>query len=111
MRRGTKTVYDDLKNWEGRRTVEVDQWEPPWMGTDPVDATGRPIQPGDFVARANRSGRAVSLEILRVREVRDAKSRPGEPRVYLADSKVPVDYPCRLLVVPFDPETLTVSGL
>lgn len=63
-----------------------------WMGTKTVDALGEEIKVGDKVARAITSGRAVNLEFTEVREIKDG-------RVYLAGSKVPINFPSRLLVI------------
>lgn len=63
-----------------------------WMSEDLVDAFGREIKAGDKVARACTSGRAVNLEFATVREIKNGK-------VYLDISKVPINYPGRLLVI------------
>jgi len=118
--RRTRYEYADPDDWSTRRTVEIDQWEGNWSGQGPVDMTGRPIQPGDWVAKVYQSGRSANMEVRQVREVRPARPRKdwrGEvvqdptPRVYLSDSKTPVDYPGRMLVVPWDPAGGRVPGL
>lgn len=89
MRRRTEVVYEDYRRVS---EVDLDEWEAAWTDTDPVDAAGHPLAPGQYVVRAIPGGRAVNIEIRRVREVRAGK-------VYLNTSKVPVVYPCRMLIV------------
>lgn len=62
------------------------------MGKAPVDMTGRPIRPGDWLVKSFQSGRSSNIEVRMVREVRNG-------RVYLGDSKVPVTWPGRTLVL------------
>jgi hypothetical protein len=57
-----------------------------------VDALGKPLSVGDLVLRAVTFGRAAGLEFTSIREIKNGK-------VYLATSKVPVNYPSRLLIV------------
>lgn len=63
-----------------------------WMETDLVDLLGNSYSIGDNVARAIKSGYAVNIEITHVSRIQDGK-------MYLGDSKVPVKYPQRLLIV------------
>lgn len=93
----------------------VDQWEGDWRGESAVDLTGRPIEPGMWLAKAFTSGRSCNLEIRKVREVRtvvskdwDGKKIVSQPRVFLDDSKVPVQYPGRCLIVDWDPAAETL---
>ena len=120
MTRRTVTEFDDDEDgkilYSTRREISVDQWEGNWLGQDPYDMTGREIRPGDWLVKTFQSGRSCNLEIKRVREVRVIKPRSDfderfgggvpatVPRVYLDDSKVPVQYPGRCLVVDWDPE-------
>ena len=90
----------------------IDEWEGDWQGEDPVDMTGRPIRPGDWLVKTYQSGRSCNLEIRRVREVREVTSKSEwtgrttvRVRVFLDTSKVPVSYPGRCLVVDWDPES------
>jgi hypothetical protein len=62
------------------------------MSIDLVDMLGKGFQIGDKVAKAQTSGRAVNLEIGEV-------TRIDNGRLYLSGSKVPVNFPGRLLVV------------
>ena len=57
-----------------------------------VDALGKPLKEGDLVLRAVTFGRSAGLEFTSIREIKNG-------RVYLATSKVPVNYPSRLLIV------------
>lgn len=57
-----------------------------------VDALGKPLSVGDLVLRAVIFGRSAGLEFTSIREIKNG-------RVYLATSKVPVNYPSRLLIV------------
>lgn len=110
-----KTLYDT------RREVPIDQWEGTWMGHAPVDMTGRGINPGDWLVKTYQSGRSCNMEIRQVREVRPVAERRLQswetdldrtPRVFLDDSKVPIQYPGRTLVVDWDPsaERLRTAG-
>ncbi len=56
------------------------------------DTLKRPIHVGDTVARAAVAGRSAYIEIRRVTRIENEK-------IYLDDSKVPIKYPCRLLVI------------
>ena len=118
MTRRTVAEYDHDEHgkilYKTRREVPIDQWEGDWQGTAPVDMTGRPIVPGDWLVKTYQSGRSCNMEIRRVREVRAVTTARGEfdeyrtvgldvLRVYLDDSKVPVQYPGRCLVVDWDP--------
>jgi hypothetical protein len=89
MRRRTERIYEDHLLVD---EVEIDEWEAPWTDTDTVDAAGRQLAPGQYVVRAIPGGRAVNIEIRRVREIKDG-------RVYLNTSKTPIIYPCRVLIV------------
>lgn len=80
----------------------LDQWEGDWQGKDPVDLTGRPIEPGMWLVKTFQSGRSCNLEIRQVREVRQVHA--GKlARVFLDDSRVPIEYPGRCLIVDWDP--------
>ena len=72
-----------------------------WDGTELIDMLGLEFNLGDRVVRAYTSGRAVNLEVLSVTQIKNGK-------LYLGDSKVPVNYPGRLLIinelVPPDPK-------
>lgn len=57
-----------------------------------VDALGKPLSVGDMVLRSVTFGRSAGFEFTTIREIRDG-------RVYLASSKVPLNYPSRLLIV------------
>lgn len=63
-----------------------------WGDTNLTDMLGRAFQVGDKVAKAAKSGRAVNLSICTVSSIKDGQ-------LYLNDSKVPVVYPGRLLIV------------
>lgn len=89
------------QNWDHRSPI--DQWEGDWNGTDPVDMTGRPIQPGMWLVKTYQSGRSCNLEIRQVREVRKAVNG-DRIRVFLDDSRVPIEYPGRCLIVDWDPQ-------
>ena len=115
MARRTRTEHDldddGQPLWKTRREVPIDEWEGDWQGQTPHDLTGREIRPGDWLIKSFQSGRSCNLEIRRVREVRLIRPRSkfdeqyggGVPadvlRVYLGDSKVPVEYPGRCLIV------------
>ena len=62
------------------------------METDPVDLLGKEFAVGDNVVRSTTSGRASSIEIVEVTKIECG-------RVFLGGSKVPVNYPSRLLIV------------
>lgn len=57
-----------------------------------VDTLGKPLSVGDKVARGVSFGRSSGFEFTTIREIKDGK-------VYLAGSKVPLNYPSRLLIV------------
>jgi hypothetical protein len=57
-----------------------------------VDALGKPLTVGDLVLRSVTFGRAAGFEFTKIREIKNGK-------VYLASSKVPLNYPSRLLIV------------
>lgn len=109
-------VDDDGRlNYRDRTEIPIDQWEGTWQGVAPVDMTGRAIQPGDWLAKTYQSGRSCNMEIRRVREVRPAADRKLQsweteddlnrtPRVFLDDSRVPVQFPGRCLVIDWDPQ-------
>lgn len=63
-----------------------------WTDTALNDLLGRPFVVGDSVAKACTSGRAVNIEIGRVTRIEDGK-------MYLDHSKVPINYPGRILIV------------
>jgi len=80
----------------------LDQWEGDWGHTEPDDLTGRRIEPGMWLVRSYQSGRSCNLEIRQVRDVRQI--RPGGPmRVFLDESRVPIEYPSRCLIIDWDP--------
>lgn len=98
---GDKLIVEDL----------IDQWEGNWSGEDARDMTGREIKPGMWLVKTFQSGRSCNLEIRCVREVRTVMSKQWDgtrvetaPRVFLDDSKVPVQYPGRCLIIDWDPE-------
>jgi hypothetical protein len=57
-----------------------------------VDCLGNPLSVGDKVVRGVSFGRSAGLEFTTIREIKNR-------RVYLAGSKVPLNYPSRLLIV------------
>jgi hypothetical protein len=57
-----------------------------------VDALGKSLTVGDLVLRAVTFGRSAGFEFTKIREIKNG-------RVYLASSKVPLNYPSRLLIV------------
>lgn len=57
-----------------------------------VDCLGKPLSVGDRVVRGVSFGRAAGLEFTTITEIKNG-------RVYLASSKVPLNYPSRLFVV------------
>lgn len=57
-----------------------------------VDCLGRPLAVGDRVCRGVSFGRSAGLEFTTIREIKNGK-------VYLAGSKVPLNYPARLFIV------------
>jgi hypothetical protein len=57
-----------------------------------VDALGKPLKVDDLVLRSVTFGRAAGFEFTKIREIKNGK-------VYLASSKVPLNYPSRLLIV------------
>lgn len=63
-----------------------------WMDTDLVDMLGREFVVGDKVVKAATSGRAVNLLIGTVTRIENGK-------MYLDNSKVPINFPGRLLIV------------
>lgn len=92
MRR-TETIWDeDLNNFKplGKRTL--DEWEGDWTSTELKDMTGREFKPGDWVCKSYKSGQCTNLEIRKVREIKDGK-------LYLSESRVPVVYPGRMLIL------------
>jgi hypothetical protein len=80
------------KYWGEGVQVELEEWEAPWMDTETVDAAGRQLEAGQYVVRAIPCSRAVSIEVRRVREVKNGK-------VYLNTSKTAIIYPCRMLIL------------
>ena len=97
-RRNHTTVVTDGKTYSTQYTP-IDEWEGTWMSTELVDIQGRPYEAGQYVAKAYTSGRAVNIEVRRVREIRDGK-------LYLNESKVPIVFPGRMVILPdWDPET------
>lgn len=63
-----------------------------WMSEKLMDMYGRELIVGDKVAKAATSGRAVNISICEVTRIENGK-------LYLDNSKVPVVYPGRLLIV------------
>ncbi len=63
-----------------------------WMDTDLKDMRGIDFALGDKVVKAKTSGRAVNIEIAEVTRIEEGK-------LYLSGSKVPVNFPGRLLIV------------
>jgi hypothetical protein len=63
-----------------------------WTSQDLHDLLGNEFSVGDKVAKAFVSGRSPNIEIRTVREIK-------ADRLYLDDSKVPVIYPSRMLIV------------
>lgn len=59
---------------------------------DLVDMLGKPLSVGDKVARGKSFGQSAGLEFTTIAEIKNG-------RVYLASSKVPLNYPSRLLIV------------
>lgn len=57
-----------------------------------VDALGKPLAVGDRVVRGASFGRSAGLEFTTIADIRNG-------RVYLATSKVPLNYPSRVLIV------------
>jgi hypothetical protein len=57
-----------------------------------VDALGRPLNVDDLVLRSVTFGRAAGFEFTKIREIKNG-------RVYLASSKVPLNFPSRLLII------------
>jgi hypothetical protein len=57
-----------------------------------VDTLGRPLNVGDRVLRAVTFGRSAGFEFTTIREIKKG-------RIYLASSKVPINFPSRLLIV------------
>ena len=57
-----------------------------------VDALGKPLSVGDRVVRGASFGRSAGLEFTTIADIRNG-------RVYLASSKVPLNYPSRVLIV------------
>jgi hypothetical protein len=57
-----------------------------------VDCLGKPLAVGDRVCRGVSFGRSAGLEFTTIREIKNGK-------VYLATSKVALNYPSRLLIV------------
>ena len=74
-----------------------------WVRTTPYDMLCKPIDVGDKVVRAFSSGRAVNIEIVEVTKIE-------EDKIYLNNSKVPVNFPGRLLVVNNLFEEVTCDG-
>ena len=93
--------------WDSKTRSEVPspspQWEGDWQGTAAMDMTGRPIEPGMWLVKTYQSGRSCNLEIRQVRDVRQTR-QDGPRRVFLDDSRVPIEYPGRCLIVDWDPE-------
>ena len=89
------------QQWDSR--TPIDQWEGDWNSKEPVDMTGRPIEPGMWLVKTYQSGRSCNLEIRQVREVRTAVNG-DRLRVYLDDSRVPIEYPGRCLIIDWDPK-------
>lgn len=117
MTRRYRVEFDQDENgktlYNTRREIPIDQWEGDWQSQTPNDLTGREIVPGDWLVKTFQSGRSCNMEIRRVREVRPPRPRKLEswedeqdmsPRVFLDDSKVPVQYPGRCLVVDWNPK-------
>jgi FAD synthase len=57
-----------------------------------VDALGKPLSIGDKVVRGASFGRSAGLEFTTIANIKNG-------RVYLASSKVPLNYPSRVLIV------------
>ncbi len=57
-----------------------------------VDALGKPLSVGDRVVRGASFGRSAGLEFTTIADIKNG-------RVYLTCSKVPLNYPSRLLIV------------
>lgn len=113
------TRRGNFVRWDGDVRIEdpIDQWEGTWGGEDAVDLTGRPIEPGMWLVKTYQSGRSCNLEIRQVREVRTVMSKQWDgstvetpPRVFLDDSKVPIQYPGRCLIVDWDPQAEKLRG-
>ncbi len=88
-KRRTETIGE----WPNHKNVPVEEWEGDWLSEEPFDMTGRPLEPGQFVAKAMTSGRATNIEVRRVDRVEDGKVWLGK------GNKRRVDYPGRLLIV------------
>ena len=117
MTRRHRVEFDEDENgktlYATRREIPIDQWEGTWQDQTPFDMTGQRISPGDWLVKTYQSGRSCNLEIRQVREVRPPKPKkladwePEQdftPRVFLDDSKVPVQYPGRCLIIDWDPD-------
>lgn len=63
-----------------------------YASTDIVDALGRPLNVGDRIVRSVTFGRSAGFEFTTIREIKNGK-------VYLATSKVALNYPSRVLIV------------
>jgi len=73
-----------------------------WKATGLRDMLGKRFDLGQKVVKGYTSGRAVNLEIREVTNIK--KLDDGTEKLYLSGSKVPVNYPGRLLILepPFD---------
>ena len=63
-----------------------------YASSELVDTLGRPLNVNDRVLRAVTFGRSAGFEFTTIREIKNG-------RIYLATSKVPVNFPSRLLIV------------
>lgn len=64
----------------------------PWMKTNLKDMLGNEFKVGDKVAKTVTSGRSSNITICDITRIENEK-------IYLNESKVPIVYPCRLLIV------------
>lgn len=65
-----------------------------WMGQELVDLRGIPYIEGDYVAKADISGRSANLRVSRVTRI-DAENN----KMYLDGSIVAIRFPQRMLIV------------
>lgn len=68
-----------------------------WIETDLIDMFGDDIKVGDYLIKSITGGRATNMEVCKCTRIENNK-------MYCDGSKVPIQYPCRMLRVTDHPK-------
>lgn len=91
----TRWNHDTLDGrWGSLERVPMAGWESRYKNCDTelTDMVGREIKDGDWLCRARVANHTAIIEVRYVREIKDGK-------IYLDESRVPLQYPGRTLIV------------